>query len=64
MPSKLADRTDDARGDETFGLTETKEGSSGVLKNDNWRLLLSGLQHIFNWKYSKINAPCKYYFSH
>jgi hypothetical protein len=24
VPSKLADRTDDARSDETFGLTETK----------------------------------------
>ena len=27
MPSKLADRTDDERGDESLGLTETKGGS-------------------------------------
>jgi hypothetical protein len=27
VPSKLADRTDDERGDESFGLIETKGGS-------------------------------------
>jgi len=37
VPSKLADRTDDARSDETFGLTETKEGSECLVINVNRR---------------------------
>ena len=37
MPSKPADRTDDARSDETFGLTETKGGSKCFVINVNRR---------------------------
>jgi len=37
VPSKLADRTDDARSDETFGLTETKGGSKCFVINVNRR---------------------------
>ncbi len=62
MPSKLADRTDDARGDESFGLTEPGDLTEHCLRDRDGFVCLSsafievvvglqslrGIQHIFD----------------
>jgi hypothetical protein len=61
VPSKLADRTDDARSDETFGLTEAKGGSKCFVINFNRG---QKKQCILYWVFEVKKPKCWRYYPH